>query len=136
MLDEFEVGPAKSHRRDFRTQAYILTGLLVPWMVLTYCAVSSGSPSDVRDRPVLLTTIAAITGPFVGAVARNGQTCCLRASLHLAAICGPALALGIITQFVPMPFQRGREAARLLLWTCGWLAWFCGGFVSFLHAFF
>ena len=119
-----------------RARWYILLGLLVPFTALTYLAVSSGSPSDVRDRPVTLTTLATITGPFIGAIARNGQSCCLQFSLSLAAICGPVLALGLIAQVVPLPFRRGQQALRLVLWTLGWFVWLFGGHVSFMHALF
>lgn len=132
---DIEVGEPKRPPRASRARWYILLGLLVPFTALTYLAVSSGSPSDVRDRPVALTTLATITGPFVGAIARNGQSCCLRFSLTLAAVCGPVLALGLIAQVVPLPFRRGQRTVRIGLWTLGWLLWLFSGQVSFLHAF-
>ena len=97
-------------------------------------SVRSQPPGDGRGTPVILTTLAAIFGPFVGAIARGGQGCCMEASIRLAVIFGPALLVGIIAQFAPLPFKRGREAVRLLLWTCGWATWFFAGFVSFVHA--
>ena len=130
-----EVGAPKRPPRPSQARWYILAGLLVPFTALTYLAVSSGSPSDVRDRPVILTTLATITGPFVGAIARHGQSCCLDFSLKLASICGPILALGLIAQVVPMPFRRGERVVRLVAWALGWFVWFSGGLVSFLHAF-
>jgi hypothetical protein len=66
--------------------------------------------------------------------ARGGQGCCLEASIRLAVIFGPALLVGIMAQFAPMPLTRGREVVRLLLWTWGWATWFFAGFVSFVHA--
>src|SRR3954466_8376507 len=113
--DLADVGPPKS--RPSRARWYILLGLLVPFTALTYLAVSTGSPGDVRDRPVALTTLATLTGPFTGAIARHGQSCCLQFSLRLAAICGPVLALGLIAQVIPLPFRRGQQAVRLVLWT-------------------
>ena len=65
---------------------WILLTLLVPFTILTHLAVRSGSPGDVRERPVLLPTLATITGPFTGAFARNGQSCCLDSSLRLAVL--------------------------------------------------
>jgi hypothetical protein len=115
-------------------RSYVLLGLLVPFTALTYLAVSTGSPGDIRDRPVTLTSLATITGPFVGAISRHGQTCCLRFSLGLAAICGPFLVLGLLAQIVPLPFGRGQRTVRVVLWTLGWLVWLIGGQVSFLHA--
>ncbi len=132
--DFVDVGPPKT--RPSRARWYILLGLLAPFTALTYLAVSSGSPGDVRQRPVVLTTLATITGPFVGPIARNGQSCCLQFSLWLAAVCGPVLALGLIAQVVPLPFRRGQRAVRLLPWTIGWLVWLASGHVSFTHALF
>ena len=130
-----EVGAPKRPPRPSRARWYILAGLLASFTALTYLAVSSGSSSDIRDRPVVLTTLATISGPFVGAIARHGQSCCLHFSLKLAAICGPILALGLIAQVIPLPFRRGQQTVRLLLWTLGWLTWLFGGMVSFVHAF-
>jgi hypothetical protein len=132
---DIEVGAEKPPPRPSRARWYILLGLLVPFTALTYLAVSSGSPSDIRDRPVILTTLATISGPFVGAIARDNQPCCLHFSLGLAAITGPVLALGLIAQVVPLPFRRGQQTVRLVLWALGWLVWLFSGLVSFLHAF-
>jgi hypothetical protein len=129
-----DVGPAKRRTRPGRARWWILLTLLAPFTILTHLAVRSGSPGDVRERPVLLTTLATITGPFTGAIARHGQSCCLGFSLRLALFCGPALALGILAQLVPVPFARGREAMRLAAWTAGWLAWLLAGPASLLHA--
>ncbi len=130
--DFYDIGESKI--LPSRVRWYILVGLLVPFTALTYLAVSSGSPSDVRQRPVALTTLATITGPFIGPIARNGQSCCLQFSIFLAAICGPLLALGLIAQVVPLPFRRGQQALRLTLWTFGWFVWLFSGHISFTHA--
>ncbi|MFO0953212.1 MAG: hypothetical protein U0835_19065 [Isosphaeraceae bacterium] len=129
-----EIDVARS--RTSRARWSIFLGLLLVFTTLTYLAVSSGSPSDVRQRPVLLTTAATITGPFVGPIARDGQSCCLEFALVLAAFCGPVLALGLVAQVVPLPFRRGRQTLRLVLWTLGWFVWFFSGHVSFAHALF
>lgn len=115
-------------------RSYIFAGLLGAFTALTYLAVSSGTPSDLRERPVLLTTLATITGPFVGPIARRSQSCCMDFALSLAAVAGPILALGLIAQAVPLPFRWGRRSFRLTLWTLGWAAWFFSGLVSFGHA--
>jgi hypothetical protein len=131
-----DVGPAKPDRQASRARLYLFLGLLVPFTTLTYLAVSSGSPGDVRDRPVIVTTLATVTGPFVGPIARHGQECCRTFAFVLAAICGPVLALGLFAQVVPLPFQRGQVAVRLVLWTVGWFVWLFAGHVSFAHALF
>jgi hypothetical protein len=129
-----DVGPAKRRTRPGRARWCILLALLAPFSVLTHLAVRSGSAGDVRERPVLLTTLATITGPFVGAISRKGQSCCRDFSLRLAAISGPVLALGLVAQVVPLPVRRGQRAVRLGLWTLGWLVWLLGGLVSYVHA--
>jgi hypothetical protein len=123
-----------SKRPPSRARAYIFLGLLAPFAMLTFLAVSSTAPGAGWNPPVMLTTLATITGPFVGAIARNGQSCCLSCSLGLAAVAGPILALGLIAQVVPLPFRRGRTAVRLALWTLGWTVWLLSGQVSFGHA--
>lgn len=134
--DFASLGPPKLPPHSSRARWYILLGLLVQFMAVTYLAVSSGSPGDVRDRPVALTTLATLTGPFVGPIARHGQSCCLGFAMSLALVCGPVLVLGLVAQVVPLPFRRGRQAVRLVLWTLGWFVWLASGPASFAHALF
>lgn len=129
-----EVGASKDAPILSRWHWRILLGLLLIFGVLSYLAISSGSPSEMRERSVVLTTFGTITGPFVGAIARNGQSCCLEASIQIACVAGPILALGLLAQVFPLPRTRAALAGRLLLWTTGWLAWLTGGLLSFAHA--
>lgn len=133
--DFADIKGSKPHPPPPSTRWYILVGLLVPLMAMTYVQVSAGSSSDVRERPVVLTTLATITGPFIGAIVRNAQSCCLDFSLRLAAICGPVLAIGLIAQILPSSHRRGQRTLRLALWTLGWFAWLLSGQASLLHAF-
>ncbi len=119
-----------------RARIHIFAGLLAAFTFWTYLAVSSGSPHDVQDRRVWLTTLATITGPFVGPIARHGQPCCMDFALELAWRAAPVLVVCLIAQLVPFPFRRGRQAFRLTLWTLGWFVWFFSGTVSFTHALF
>ncbi len=112
----------------------ILLALLAGFGLLTFLAVSSGSPSDVRQRPRLLTTLATATGPFTGAIARDGQSCCLEFSLWLAAWLAPILAAAIVASLVIPDSGPGTRALRLGCWTLGWFLWLAGGPASFLHA--
>lgn len=129
---------ASDHSDPARPSAVLLgsivIGLLLPFMVLTYLAVRPRSPSEAYDRPVVLTTLATIAGPFTGAIARHGQSCCLDSSLRIAAFCGPILLVGVVAPVVPLPFRRGSRFLRVVLWTIGWTAWLLGGPVSFVHA--
>jgi hypothetical protein len=133
--DFADVGKPKRGLEPSAAHWLILGVLLALFMLQTFRIVRSGSASDVRERPQIVITPATITGPFVGAIARRGQACCLASSVSIAAIAGPVLALGLIAQVVPLPLKRGQHAVRLVFWTLGWLVWFLGGQVSFLHAF-
>jgi hypothetical protein len=132
---DVEVGEPKRPPHASLARRYILLGRLLPFTTLTYLAVRSGFPSDARARPMVLTTHSTITGPYVGAIARNGQSRCLRSSLTLAAVRGPVLALGLNAQVLPLPVRRGQRTFRIGLWTLGWFVWLVSGQVSFLHAF-
>ncbi|WP_240907092.1 hypothetical protein [Paludisphaera rhizosphaerae] len=112
----------------------VLLFLLLGFSALTFLATSSGSPGDVSSRPRLLTTLATITGPFTGAIARGGQSCCLANSWALALWLAPALAVGVAAPFALPGRGAMARAARMSLWTIGWLAWLVGGPISFLHA--
>ena len=132
--DAFDAPILKGPARLSRAHGLLFLGLLISFSLLTYFIVGSGSPSELRERPVELAVLGTITGPFVGAIARNGQSCCLNASIELAWYSGPFLAACLFAQVIPLPFHRGQRIVRLTLWTLGWLAWFLSGIVSYGHA--
>ncbi len=134
LLDS-EVGPAKRRGRSFRAQIVIAFVIFPPFAALSFAASQNGSAGDVASRNIPLITAATITGPFVGAIARGSQGCCLRASIDIAVFCVPILLGAVAFQFVPLPFRRGAEAIRLTVWALAWFIWFAGGILSFLHAF-
>ncbi|MFO0910494.1 MAG: hypothetical protein U0794_19475 [Isosphaeraceae bacterium] len=118
-----------------RAQVWMFSGQLLLFTLLVALMANTGTPGDLSNRPRMLTTLATITGPFVGAIARNGQSCCLAASVGLALYSGPVLAATLLAQVVPLPEGRMANALRLSLWTVGWLVWFGSGLISFFHAF-
>lgn len=131
---DFEGATGADRRGELAACLSILAALLAGFGLLTFLAVSSGSPSDVRQRPVALTTLATIAGPFTGAIARDGQSCCLAVSRSLAGYLAPFLAAGLLAPaLIPASTSCGR-GLRLALWTAGWFAWLAGGPVSMLHA--
>ncbi len=105
----------------------VLFSLLV--LFITMAGIDEGPD---HDRQVLVTTFLAVTGPFVGAIARDMSSCCLEFSLLISAFCAPLLLIGIAVQFLGR--ASGPRGYRLLLWTLGWFAWFLGGLMSFGHA--
>ena len=73
--------------------------------------------------------LGVIMGPFVGAMARDLQSCCVQASLSIFWYCAPVLLLGIALQWVKMAY-----AFKVSVWLLGWFVWFGGGLVSYGHA--
>lgn len=117
-----------------RTHGYIALGFLLVFSGFTLFLVCQPKNNEgVAD--IVVTALATATGPMVGAVARNCQSCCLKFSLSLMPWSGAFLATGILFQFVPLPFHRFARALRLTMWVLGLLGWFGGGVISFAHAF-
>lgn len=121
--------------RITKTHATILASITLLFMLLAFFASHQGSPSDLQNRNPLATTLASLTGPFTGAIARNGQACCTEASLKLLPVCGTGLAIAIAFQFIPLKLRRHQTSIRYTAWTLGWLIWFLGVPLSLLHAF-
>lgn len=117
-----------------RTHGYIALGFWLVFSGLTLFLVCQPKNNEGLVN-IVVTTLATVSGPMVGAVARNCQSCCLKFSLSLLPWSGAFLATGILFQFVPLPFQRFAKALRLTMWVLGLLGWFGGGVVSFAHAF-
>src|SRR4051812_30371265 len=102
-----DVGPPKN--RPSRARWSIFLGLLAHFTALTYLAVSSGSPGDVHDRPVTLTTLATITAktPPAGAV-----------GIHSAG----SGALPVVEEPMPLPRFRIRMLMIVVAVAAGLLA--------------
>lgn len=103
------------------------------WTLLSRPGAAQGVDLEWLGR-IALTTLATITGPLTGAVARGGQSCCVAMGLRALAWVGPLLASSIVLQIVGLPRGRKGQAVRSALWVVGWLAWFASGLVSLGHA--
>lgn len=117
-----------------RTHGYVALGFLLVFSGFTLFLVCH-SKNNEGLLNIVVTTLATVTGPMVGAVARDCQSCCLKFSLSLLPWSGAFLAMGILFQIVPLPFQQFARAVRLTMWVLGLLGWFGGGVISFAHAF-
>ena len=117
-----------------RTHVYIAGGFLLVFSSFTLFLVCHPKNNEGLLN-IVVTTLATVTGPMVGAVARGCQSCCLKFSLSLLPWSGAVLAAGILFQIVPLPFQRLAKTLRLMVWCVGLLGWFGGGVISFAHAF-
>jgi len=122
-------------RRFRRTHLYVFLAIWLGFTFWTFAIVNSGVDSSPgRTRTVCVTTAATILGPMTGAISRNLQGCCLNCSLSLLPYCVASAGLGIAAQFIKFPFERFSNPIRMVLWIVGWLGWFFGGIVSFMHA--
>ncbi len=92
------------------------------------------SPSDWRDNHNFSATALVASGPFIGAIARPSQASCVAFSWALLPYCAGILLMGVIPQFVQLPFKRGASTVQLVFWVLGWLGWLGGGFVSLIYA--
>jgi hypothetical protein len=113
-----------------RRHLWVFLALLLTFSVLSALAVAAGADDGQRLGRVAATTVATVLGPFTGAIARDGQACCLAFSLSLLPWAGGILALGLALQVARRP-----AAWRLGAWWLAWTAWLGSGLVSFLHAF-
>jgi hypothetical protein len=117
-----------------RTHGYVALGFLLVFSGFTLFLVCHPKNNEGLAN-IVVTTLATVSGPMVGAVARDCQSCCLKFSLTLLPWSGAFLAVGTLFQIVPLPFGRFARAVRLTLWCLGLLGWFGGGVISFGHAF-
>ena len=122
--------PPSRRLRLTRRHGWVFLALLVPFCLLTAAAVATGADDGHRLGRVVGTTAGTLLGPFTGALARDGQSCCLEFSLSLVPWAGGALLVGLLLQVARRP-----AAWRLGAWGLGWAVWFGSGLVSFLHAF-
>ena len=121
--------------RSTSAHAWIFAAIALSFMVLAFAASQSGSACDRRDRNALAITLSSITGPFTGATAREGQSCCKEASVKLFPFCGAGLLAGVAFQFLPLRLGNHECSVRYAAWIIGLLAWFVGVPLSLLHAF-
>ncbi len=125
-------------RRAPRT--WILLGLYSLFTLLTFGAVISaqsagtGEPTSYALQRIALTAVAPLSGPFIGAIARDWQSCCAANSWSLLPVAGAALAVACLVQFLPLGAGRAWDRLRPSCWTAGWLIWFGSGIFSLGHA--
>ncbi len=121
-------------------RAGILLGLSLLFTFLTFGAVISaesdgtGALTSYPIGRIVLSAVAPLSGPFIGAIARDWQSCCAANSWSLLPVAGAALAGACLVQFAPLGAGRGWQRLRLACWSAGWLIWFGSGIFSLGHA--
>ena len=117
-----------------RTHLFIFLGFYIVFAALTALVLNLQSESDRREAPILSATLASISGPFTGAIARHFQSCCWDFSLSIFPYSAALLGIGVLAQVVAMPWKCCERAMRLTAWCLGLLGWFGGVVLSFAHA--
>ncbi len=126
-MNIFENNFSKRHLHIFLT-------ILIFFTIANFAILCAAMDSWDNFKYVFLTTAATITGPMTGAIARQWQSCCTEFSLKIMMFCAPVLMLGILFQFLKLPFTKFAAAIRLFLWIVCLMIWFLGGIISFGHA--
>ena len=83
-----------------RTHGYVALAFLVVFGGFTLFLVCQPKNNEGLAN-IVITTLAVVAGPMVGAVARDFQSCCLEFSLCLLPWSGAFLVAGALFQFVP-----------------------------------
>lgn len=119
-----------------RTHLRVLIGFYATFVVLSFLVMLPGALSGhgASLGTAVITSFGSISGPFAGAIARDFQRCCLRASMDLFPYCALILGIGVLFQFLPLPFQRFARGLRIGMWCFGLIGWFGGVILSFGHA--
>jgi hypothetical protein len=112
----------------------IFLGFNLVFSTLTLWAMVHQSPSDWRENQNFTATALAVSGPFTGAIARPTQTDCRQFGWKLLPYCAAGLLWAVGWQCVPLPFQRGANAFRLIMWGLGLAGWFAGTVLSLMFA--
>jgi hypothetical protein len=121
--------------RFSRWHAWVAVVLWLVFSGLTLLIVLNGlDHATDKRKTVALTTAGTVLGPITGAISRDFQGCCLRASLDLMPYCLAGLLTGLAVQLVVPPRGAMTGMVRVVAWVAGLLAWFGGGMVSFAHA--
>lgn len=118
-----------------RAHGFVAGGLLAAFMAFVLFCCLMNWEAIGRDLPLVLrATVATVTGPFVGTLARPGDGAAWAAARWCLPACASFLVLAVLCQVVPLPFRRGAFAFRIGTWTIGLFVWLSGAVPSLLNA--
>ena len=121
--------PFQRYLPDRELAIWLLLFLL--FAALSGCAAYVGTDDNNRAARIVISSFGIVLGPFVGALNRGFQSCCVEFSVYLLPWGAIPLALGVGLHLWKRPSSA---VFRLVFWTIGWLAWFATGLLSFAHA--
>lgn len=116
-----------------RFHAIVATVILALSVGIPFLQVQRSYTPDDNYWEHIAPALAVPLGPMAGAVVRDFQGCCLRASLSLL----PIGFVGILLMLLPLihlPESRLMTINRNTLFVLGLLTWLGCAFVSYLHA--
>lgn len=118
-----------------RLHGVIAGGLLAAFMAFSLFICLMNWRAIGHDLPLVLrATLATVTGPFDGTIARPGDGAAWVAAWFCLPVCASFLLLAVLCQVVPLPFRRGAFAFRIGTWTIGSFVWLAGAVPSLLNA--
>ena len=118
-----------------RVHGFVAAGLLAMVMAFVLFCCLMNWRAIGHDLPLVLkATLATVTGPFDGTIARPGDGAAWMAARWCLPACATFLVLAIACQVVPLPFRRGAFAVRIGTWAIGLFVWLLGAVPSLLNA--
>ena len=118
-----------------RLHGFIAGGLLAAFMALVLFCCLMNWRAIGHDLPLVLrATLATVTGPFDGPIARPGDGAAWMATRWCLPACAFFLVLAVLCQVAPLPFRRGAIAFRVGTWTVGLFVLLSGAVPSLLNA--
>jgi hypothetical protein len=118
-----------------RLHGFIAGGLLAAFMAFILFICLMNWRAIGHNLPLVLrATLATVTGPFDGPIARPGDGAAWVAAWFCLPACGSFLLLAVVCQVVPLPFCRGAFAFRVGTWAVGLFVWLLGAVPSLLNA--
>ena len=124
------------HFNNFtRVHAFVAGGLLAAFMAFVLFICLENWRAIGQDVPIVVrATLATVTGPFDGTIARPGDGAAWIAARWCLPVCAPSLLLAVLCQFTALPFRRGAYAFRIGTWTVGCFIWLAGAIPSLMNA--
>jgi len=117
-----------------RLHGYVAGGLLAIFMAAClFLCLMMWKPNPGVGR-IAIATLAAVSGPFTGAIARPDDRASWIAAWDLLPVCASSLVVGILFQVLPLPFRRGASVFRIGMWIIGLVVWFGAVILSLLNA--
>ena len=125
----------RSENNFTRLHGLIAGRLLLAFMAFVLFVCLMNLRATGYDYLLLIrATLATVTGPFDGVIARPGPGAAWMAVWWCLPTCACFLVLALLCQLIPLPFRRGAFAFRIGTWTIGLFIWLAGGIPSLLNA--